>query len=136
MGADSSNSKPMFERTERWATPLSADAALRALSNRFIEAGARVTEIGDGLEIRQGSNWRYRLWGNLFKKGRRSVPVALTLRLFSTKSGTYIEAHAFDTFGFRLAEHAFFGAQETFDDALENMLAMASAAADVTTRSR
>lgn len=53
----------------------------------------------------------------------------------STPEGSVIEAHAFDTFGFRVVEKAFFGAKETFEEQLEELLAVAADAANVESRS-
>jgi hypothetical protein len=125
----------MFERTELWSSPLSQDAVLAALSRAFTIDGAKVSQDGEELEVRRGSNWRYRLWGNLVQAGRKNAPVGLTLRVSPTTTGSDIEAHAFDTFGFRIIERAFFGAQETFEQALERLLDIAAVAAKVETRS-
>jgi hypothetical protein len=86
------------------------------------------------LSVRRGSNWKYRLWGNLFSAGRNNVPVALRLNAKPTANGSEIEAHAFDTFGFRLVEHAFFGAEETITEQLETLLRTAAEAAKVLSR--
>jgi hypothetical protein len=87
------------------------------------------------VRIRCGSNWQYRLWGNLLSAGRKNIPVALDVDVTPTAEGSVIEAHAFDTFGFRLVEKAFFGAKETFEEGLEELLAVAANAADVGSRS-
>ncbi|WP_307054685.1 hypothetical protein [Arthrobacter bambusae] len=121
----------MFERSERWTSPLSPESALEAVSTAFSSKGARFLREGNILTVRQGSNWKYRLLGNLFPGGRRNVPVALTLKAIPSAEGSDIEAHAFDTFGVRLVEHAFFGAQKTFEEQLENLLGTAAEAARV-----
>jgi hypothetical protein len=125
----------MFERTERWASPLTATAASDAVSREFSERNAKVDQEGSSVRIRYGSNWQYRLWGNLFSAGRQNIPVALVIEATPTAEGSVIEAHAFDTFGFRLVEKAFFGAKETFEERLEELLAVAAGAANVESRS-
>ncbi|MEO5313793.1 hypothetical protein PV772_06640 [Pseudarthrobacter sp. CC12] len=135
MGLDSPKNKPMFERTERWASSLTASAASDAVSRAFSARNATVDQDGNAVRIRCGSNWQYRLWGNLFPAGRQNIPVALVIEATPAAEGSVIEAHAFDTFGFRLVEKAFFGAKETFEERLEELLAVAAAAAKVESRS-
>ncbi|KRE60559.1 hypothetical protein ASG92_21675 [Arthrobacter sp. Soil736] len=130
MGIDGSRTKPMFEKTEHWSSPLSLDEALTAISKAFAADKARIRQDGTFLEIRTGSNLQYRLWGNLFSWSRRKIPVALTVRVRAAEHGVHIDAHAFDTFGIRLTDHAFFGAQETFEDRLDVLLRQAAAAAE------
>lgn len=131
MGLETSKVKPMFERSERWMSPLSPESALEAVSNVSSSQGAGVLREGNVLTVHRGSNWKYRLLGNLFLSGRRNVPVALTLKAIPSAEGSDLDAHAFDTFGVRLVEHAFFGAQETFEEQLENLLSTAAEAAKV-----
>lgn len=131
MGLESSKAKPMFERSEQWMSPLTPEGALDAVSNAFTSQGARLLREGNVLTVRLGSNWKYRLLGNLFPSGRRNVPIALTLKATLRAEGSDLDAHAFDTFGVRLVEHAFFGAQETFEEQLENLLSTAAEAAKV-----
>lgn len=131
MRLESRKVKPMFERSERWISPLTPDSALEAVSNVFFPQGASVERETNFLTVRLGSNWKYRLWGNLSPIGRRNVPVALTLNASSRVEGSDIEAHAFDTFGVRLVEHAYFGAQGTFEEKFENLLSMAAEAARI-----
>lgn len=128
MGIAGSRTKPMFEKTEQWLSPLSPNQVLAAISTVFASEKARIHEDEDFLDIRTGSNWQYRLWGNLFSWSRRNIPVAITVRVRTAEQGTEIEAHAFDTFGIRLTDQAFFGAEETFEGRLSELLAMASAA--------
>lgn len=130
MGIDGSRTKPMFEKTEHWSSPLSQDEALTAISNAFASDKASIRQDGDLLEIRMGSNLQYRLWGNIFSWSRRKIPVALALRVRAAERGVHIDAHAFDTFGVRLTDHAFFGAQETFEDRLDVLLHQAATAAE------
>lgn len=129
MGIAGSRTKPMFEKTEQWLSPLSPNQVLAAISTVFASEKARIHEDEDSLDIRTGSNWQYRLWGNLFSWSRRNIPVAITVRVRTAEQGTEIEAHAFDTFGIRLTDQAFFGAEETFEDRLSELLAMAASAA-------
>jgi hypothetical protein len=130
MGTVGSRTKPMFERTEHWLSPLSPEVVLTAISAAFSPEKATIRQDGDFLEIRTGSNWQYRLWGNLFSWSRGNIPVALTVRVRAVKHGSQIEAHAFDTFGVRLTDQAFFGAQETFESRLDGLLRIAASAAE------
>lgn len=43
-------------------------------------------------------------------------------------NGSKVEVHAFDTFGRRLTDHVFFGAQETFEERLQALLDRATKA--------
>jgi len=119
----------MFEKSDHWLSPLSPNQVLTAISTAFASEKARIHRDADFIDIRTGSNWQYRLWGNLFSWGRTNVPVAMTVRVRAVEQGTQIDAHAFDTFGVRLTDHAFFGAQETFEDRLNGLLSMAASAA-------
>ena len=130
MEIDGSRTKPLFEKTEHWSSPLTQDEALTAISKAFASDKARIHQDGELLEIRTGSNLQYRLWGNLFSWSRRKIPVALTVRVRAAEHGVHIDAHAFDTFGFRLTDHTFFGARENFEDRLEVLLRQAAAAAE------
>ncbi|KQQ81451.1 hypothetical protein [Arthrobacter sp. Leaf137] len=130
MGIVGSRTKPMFEKSEQWLSPLSPNQVLTAISTAFASEKARIHQDEDFVDIRTGSNWQYRLWGNLFSWSRTNVPVALTVRIRAAEQGYQIEAHAFDTFGIRLTDYAFFGAQETFEDRLDGLLAMAASAAN------
>ena len=134
MGLDSSKTRPMFERTERWSSPLPGPDAADAVARAFAARNARVDQDGNSVRIRCGSNWRYRFWGNLASAGRKNIPIALDVDVTPAAEGSVIEAHAFDTFGFRLLEKAFFGAEETFEEGLEELLAVAAEAANVGSR--
>lgn len=134
MGFDLSKSKPMFERTERWISPLPARTVSDAVAQAFSDRRAKVDQDGYSVDIHCGSNWQYRLWGNLFSAGRRNIPVGLIVQATPSADGSIIEAHAFDTFGFRIAERAFFGARDTFEERLEELLAIAADAANVESR--
>jgi hypothetical protein len=129
MGIVGSKTKPMFEKTERWLSPLSPNDVLAAIATAFASEKARVHQDGDFPDIRTGSNWQYRLWGNLFSWSRRNIPVAITVRVQAAARGAQIDAHAFDTFDFRLTDQTFFGAQETFEDRLNELLKIAASAA-------
>ncbi|WP_045732378.1 hypothetical protein [Pseudarthrobacter chlorophenolicus] len=124
-----SRTKPMFEKTDQWLSPLSPGEVLAAVSTAFAPEKAKVRQDGNVLDIRTGSNLQYRLWGNLFSVGRRNLPAAITIRVRAAKQGAEIEAHAFDTFGFRLTDQAFFGARESFEDRLNELLEMVATAA-------
>ncbi|MBT2554276.1 hypothetical protein [Arthrobacter sp. ISL-5] len=130
MGLEASRTKPTFEKTEHWSSPLSPESVSNAISRAFASEKARIRQNDDLLEVRVGSNWQYRLWGNLFSWSRREVPVALTVRVRAAGEGAHIDAHAFDTFGFRVTDHAFFGADKTFEHRLD-VLPHKAAEADV-----
>ena len=134
MGFESSKSKPMFERTERWTSPLPARTVSDAVAQAFSDRSAKVDQDGYSVRIHCGSNWRYRLWGNLFSAGRQNIPVGLVMQATPSAGGSTIEAHAFDTFGFRLVEKSFFGARDSFEERLEELLAIAADAANVESR--
>jgi hypothetical protein len=116
----------MFEKTEHWSSPLARQEVLAAIAKAFVSEKAKVLQDGDVIEVRTGSNWQYRLWGNLFSWSRREVPVGASFRVRVAEQGARIDAHAFDTFGFRISDHAFFGAQETFEDRLDFLLRKAA----------
>ena len=121
----------LYELCEEWTSPLPQSAVLKMLTEAFDGDGARIRREDDRVEVRLGSNWRYRFWGNLFTAGRTSLPVAVEFRTSVTASGTSIAARAFDTFGFRLAGGMYFGAGETFMNRLEDLLGKAAAALGV-----
>jgi hypothetical protein len=129
MGIAGNRTKPMFEKTEQWLSPLSPNQVLAAISTAFASEKATIHQDEDFLDIRTGSNLQYRLWGNLFSWSRRNIRAAITVRVRGAEQGAQIEAHAFDTFGFRLTDQAFFVAKETFEVRLNGLLAMAASAA-------
>ena len=131
MGIAGRGAKPMFEKSEHWLSPLSQGEVLAAISAAFASENAKIHRDENSLDIRTGSNWQYRLWGNLLSLGRKNLPVALTISVRAASPGTKINVRAFDTFGFRLTDQAFFGAKETFEDRLNALLKMAAAAAKV-----
>lgn len=132
MGSDSwgTKPKPMFEKTQHWTSALPREAALEAITEAFASEGAKINRKGDLIQVRTGSNWQYRLWGNLLSLGRNNVPVGIDIRARSAPdgNGTEVEAHAFDTFGARLTDHVFFGAQETFEEQLQALMDRATKA--------
>ncbi|MDQ0239731.1 hypothetical protein J2S94_001811 [Arthrobacter bambusae] len=132
MGSDSwgTKPKPMFEKTQHWTSALSRDAALAAITEAFESEGGKINREGDLVQVRTGSNWHYRLWGNLLSLGRDKVPVGIDIRARPAPdgNGSEVEAHAFDTFGRRLTDHVFFGAQETFEERLQALMDRATKA--------
>lgn len=132
MGIDGLRTGPMFEKTEHCSSQLSREATMAAIAKTFASEKARVRQDDELLEVRFGSNWQYRLWGNLFSWSRREVPVAISFRVRAVEQGVHIEAHAYDTFGFRISDQAFFGAQETFEERLDALLHRAASAAGAT----
>jgi hypothetical protein len=130
MGINGIRTKPMFEKTEHWSSPLSREEVFTAIAKAFVSERAKVLQDGDVIEVRTGSNWQYRLWGNLFSWSRGQVPVAVSFRVGVAEQGVHIDAHACDTFGIRITDHAFFGAQKTFEERLEFLLRKAAIATE------
>jgi hypothetical protein len=120
----------MFEKTQHWSSELSREAALAAITEAFASEGGKINREGDLVEVRTGSNWQYRLWGNLLSLGRDKVPVGIDIRARPAPdgNGSEVKAHAFDTFGPRLTDHVFFGAQETFEERLQALIDRATRA--------
>lgn len=134
MSVDSSKAKPIVEMTEHWSSPLAETAAIEAIAKAFSDRGVKVDQNEDGVRIRTGSNWRYRLLGNLLAN-RASIPVALHVTMTPAGEGSTLRAHAFDTFGWRITNRTFFGAKESVQQRLEELLKSAAAAAKVVDRS-
>jgi len=96
MGIAGSRTKPMFEKSEHWLSPLSPGEVLAAISAALTSERAKIQRGEDSLDIQMGSNWQYRLWGNLLALGRRNLPVAITIKVRAVSRGAEIDAHAFD----------------------------------------
>lgn len=122
-----------MEVTERWDTALAPSVALEAVAQAFSARGAKVKRSGDRVEVRAGSNWKFRLLGNLLASGK-TLPIGLDVTAASASQGSEIYAHAFDTFGFRITDQTFFGAKDSFENRLEDLLATAAAAVGATNR--
>lgn len=129
----SRSSTPIVDVTEHWVSALPASVALDAIVQAFSDLGAKVQRSSDRIEVRAGSNWKYRVLGNLLASGK-TLPVALDVTAASSGKGSAVHAHAFDTFGFHVPEQTFFGAKESFEGRLEELLTTAAAAARVANR--
>lgn len=134
MKQGSEGTRPMFERSESWTSALGPAAVLSAVAKEFSTADARVEASDTRLEVRIGSNLTYRLWGELLQWGQKAAPVALEIRVQALQEGSRISAYVHDTFGFRLTEQTFFGAEKTFEEKIERMLSRAANAAKVASR--
>ncbi len=124
---------PIVEITERWATAVPTSVALDAVAQAFSDLGMKVKRSGERVEVRTGSNWRFRVLGNLLSSGK-TLPVALDVTAASLSERPGLQAYAFDTFGFRITDQLFFGAKESFEARLEELLTIAAAAAHVADR--
>lgn len=120
----------MVEVMESWRSPLGASAAAEAIAQSFFGSSAKVQQVGDVVRVRTGSNWRYRLLGSSLS-GRGAIPVALDVRATSRVEGSTVEAHAYDTLGWRMTDRTFSGAEKVFDKRLAELLTRAAAAVEV-----
>lgn len=125
---------PRFEVAERWLSPLQPSVAIAAIKVEFDQESTDIDSSNSYIEIRLGSNWRYKLWGNLFLWGRKNIPVKLQISAEATPDGSILLARASDTFGPRITDQTFFGAEQTFTDKFEELLSRAAKAAMVESR--
>ena len=133
MGLDGYKGKPIVEITEHWRSPLGASAAIEAIAGSFAKSRAKVEIDGGAVRIRAGSNWFYRILGNLLS-GEKVLPVALEVTATAIDDGCKLQARAFDTFGWRLTDRTFFGAEQSFMNRLEDLLKSAATAGHVVNR--
>lgn len=133
MGLDGYKGKPIVEITEHWRSPLGASAAIEAIAGSFAKSRAKVEIDGGAVRIRAGSNWFYRILGNLLS-GEKVLPVALEVTATAIDDGCKLQARAFDTFGWRLTDRTFFGAEQFFRNRLEDLLKSAATAGHVVNR--
>ena len=122
------STKPIVEKKEQWASAQPPQAVLDALASAFSSHGEDVRRDKSSLEVHMGSNALYRTWGNMTEEGRANIPVALTFTASEAGTGTALNVHAFDTFGFRLGSGKSFGVSETFNRRLEEFLSYAAGA--------
>jgi hypothetical protein len=120
--------EPIQQVSARWDSPLSSHEVLKAVSEAFSKDKVVVDASSGTLEVRSGSNFKYRMWGEALN-GYKNFPVALTLKSRSVPEGSIVEVRAFDTFGFRLVDHLFLGADETLRSKLEDLMEVTSKAA-------
>lgn len=124
-------SEPLFEMCETWQSSMDVAHVMAAISEAFKSSG-KVQAGGDWVEVHQGSAFHYRIWGELL--AGKSVPVMLRLEVMRSGEGSTIHAHANDTFGTRITNRVFFGAQATFVDAISALMATAERLANVTSK--
>lgn len=133
MGADGFKGKPIVEIIEHWRSPLGAKAAIEAIARSCAKSRAKVEIDGGAVRIHAGSSWVYRILGNLLSS-ETVLPVALEITATAIDDGCKLQARAFDTFGWRLADRTFFGAEQSFRNRLEDLLKNAATAAHVVNR--
>lgn len=120
------STKPIVEKKEQWTSGQPPQAVLDALASAFSSHGEDVRRDKSSLEVHMGSNALYRTWGNMTAEGRANMPVALRFSVSESGTGTAIEVHAFDTFGFRIGSGKSFGVAETFNRRLDEFLSYAA----------
>ena len=120
------SSKPIVEKKEQWTSAQPPQAVLDALASAFSSHGEDVRREKSSLQVHMGSNELYRIWGNMTAEGRANMPVALSFAVSESGTGTAIEVHAFDTFGFRIGSGKSFGVAEAFNRRLEEFLSYAA----------
>ncbi|MCC9205183.1 hypothetical protein [Arthrobacter sp. zg-Y769] len=120
------STKPIVEKKEQWTASQPPQEVLDALASAFESHGEDVRREKWSLEVHMGSNALYRTLGNMTAEGRANIPVALTFTASQSGTGSAIEVHASDTFGFRLGSGKAFGVPETFNRRLEEFLSYAA----------
>ncbi|MDN3905499.1 hypothetical protein [Arthrobacter sp. YD2] len=120
------SSDPIVAKKEHWASPQPPHVVLHALTQAFSSHGERLRHVGPRLEVRLGSLRKFRNWGHIFAEGRANMPLALIFSTAPSGYGTAITVHAFDEYGFRLADGSLFGVPEAFDRRLEEFLTYAA----------
>ncbi|WP_152916094.1 hypothetical protein [Arthrobacter sp. RIT-PI-e] len=117
--------EPIQQISAHWDTPLSSEEVLTAVSGAF-EGEKVTTDASSGIvEVRSGSNFKYRMWGESWN-GYKNLPVALALEARDTPEGSTVDVRAFDTFGFRMTDHLFMGADVTLKSKLVHLMEVAS----------
>ena len=106
-------------RNDEFPTPLSAARARRVLADHFRALRFSVKDLPDGLEVRAGSDFIFRLLGFL---APRSLPVGLTVQLEERTGGTIVTASASDRLGRYPSDRMFFGTEEALDGKLAALL--------------
>lgn len=120
----------MFEKTQHRSSALSREAYLAAITEAFASEGGKINREGDLVEVRTGSNLAVPFVGQFAFTGRDKVPVGIDIRARPAPdaNGSEVEAPAFDTFGRRITDHVFVGAQETFEERLQALIDRAARA--------
>lgn len=119
--------EPIQQVSACWDSPLSSNEVLKAVSEAFTEEKVVVDVPSGTLEVRSGSNFKYRMWGESLN-GYKNFPVVLSLTSHSAPEGSIVEVSASDTFGFRLVDHLFLGADVTLRSKLVDLMEVASKA--------
>lgn len=108
-----------YSRNDEFPTPLSAARARKVLADHFTELRFSVKDLPNGLEIRAGSGFIFRLLGFL---APRSIPVGLTVQLEKRCGGTTVKARASDRLGRYLSDRKFSGTVVALDGRLAALL--------------
>lgn len=130
---DASHARPLFERCETWLSPFDVTELVASVS-KAVGSGEDIRSGENWVEIRSGSASRYRIWGELFPWGRKSVPVMLRIEAEATGQGSIVHAHAQDWFGSRISDRAFFGAEKSFQTAISILMKTAEESARVSSK--
>lgn len=89
-----------YEARESFAVPKPISEAIAALEAGLRNAGFKPHTTADSVMLSTGSNLVVRLWGTSLPWGRKNVPVAMTVSLTSTATGSVAQVHAHDQLGF------------------------------------
>lgn len=119
--------EPLFKISASWDSPLSPKEVLESLSRAFFVEEVTVDAQTNAVEVKSGSNFLYRMWGEALN-GYKNAPVTLLLKVHPADDGSRVEVSAFDTFGFRLTNRLFGGAGKTFKSKLIDLMETASSA--------
>ena len=119
--------EPIQQISALWYSPLSSDKALTAVSEAFDREKVTIDASSGTMEVRSGSNFKYRMWGESLN-GYKNFPVALVLKARDAPEGPIVDVRAFDTFGFRMTERLFMGADVTLKSKLVDLMEAASKA--------
>ncbi|SDK91840.1 hypothetical protein [Arthrobacter sp. ok362] len=108
-----------YSRNDEFPAPLSTARARKVLANHFRALRFSVKDLPDGLEVRAGSDFVFRLLGFL---APRSLPVELTVQLEELGGGTIVKARASDRLGWYMSDRMFFGTEKALDGKLAALL--------------
>jgi hypothetical protein len=89
-----------YESKETFTVPRTVPEAITALKENLRNAGYKPRATADSVTAATGSNLVVRLWGTSLPWGRKNVPVAMTVSLTSTPTGSVAQVHAHDQLGF------------------------------------
>ncbi|MHA7188874.1 hypothetical protein ACX80N_01095 [Arthrobacter sp. MDT2-16] len=118
--------EPIQQISALWYSPLSSDKALTAVSEAFDREKASIDASSGTMEVRSGSNFKLDVGESL--NGYKNFPVALVLKARDAPEGPIVDVRAFDTFGFRMTERLFMGADVTLKSKLVDLMEAASKA--------